>query len=340
MRPRPVRLRRARPANAVAHAVQPRYCSTLAVTPPTLRATPALSGGAPGSVLLQAVHDEQGQRLGDVAERPVRGLRHHGQLRRERGLRRGADERTRPGEQLVRKQPHGIQIDAVIHGRVGGELLGRHVGWRADCRARGGAAMRRRGRAQGLRDTEIGHERVHARREDVVGLDVAMHDATGVCIGERVDDVVENAHHVARCEPAAPGERTAQRLAVDVRHRKPEEPMTVASGEQGHDVRMLELGGQLNLPPEALHVHAGRTLRREHLYHDRAIEGPLGRHEHPGHTGPTEFAFDRELGRQGGLQAVLKISHGAFPQSQRHRQDHPSLRATAPFVPAPNGRRS
>ena len=36
------------------------------------------------------------------------------------------------------------------------------------------------------RDAEVGHQHLVARQQDVVGLDVAVHHALGVGVGERV----------------------------------------------------------------------------------------------------------------------------------------------------------
>ncbi|MDV7390060.1 hypothetical protein RZS08_01850, partial [Arthrospira platensis SPKY1] len=58
----------------------------------------------------------------------------------ERGLRRPAGEGGRAGEQLVRKQPHAVEVHAVVGRRVGRQLLGCHVGRRADRHAARGVA--------------------------------------------------------------------------------------------------------------------------------------------------------------------------------------------------------
>ena len=112
-----------------------------------------------------------------------------------------------PREQLVREQADRVDVHAMICSRIRRELLGRHVGRRADRHAGGGAAMRRNGRTQRLRDAEVGDERVQARRQDVVGLDVAVHHAARMRVRECVHHVVQDAHDIAHRQALLPRER-------------------------------------------------------------------------------------------------------------------------------------
>jgi hypothetical protein len=54
---------------------------------------------------------------------------------------------------------------------------------------------------------------------------------------------------------------------------------------------MLQLGRELDLAPETLHVHPGSQLGKKHLYHDLAAEGALESKEHPGHAPAPELAL-------------------------------------------------
>ena len=120
------------------------------------------------------------------------------ELRGERLARRRAGERRHAGQQLVGQQPDGVDVNAMIGGRVAGELFGRHVRGRPDCDAgRRHGADRQRG-ADRLRDAEVGDERVRALREDVRRLDVAMDHAARVGESERIDDIVQDTSDLAR----------------------------------------------------------------------------------------------------------------------------------------------
>ena len=94
-------------------------------------------------------------------------------------------------------------------------LLGRHVRRRADRRAelreRRAGRRRRRGR-DGLRDAEVGDDRRAPGEEDVVRLDVAVHDAALVRVGERARDVAQDARPPRRSD-SGPRPSRARRLS-------------------------------------------------------------------------------------------------------------------------------
>jgi hypothetical protein len=54
---------------------------------------------------------------------------------------------------------------------------------------------------------------------------------------------------------------------------------------------VLQLGGQLDLAPEPLDVHAGGQLRQEHLDHDFPVQGALRRQEHARHPAAAELTL-------------------------------------------------
>ena len=64
-----------------------------------------------------------------------------------------------------------------------------------------------------------------SRQQNVVRLDIAVHDAMLMRMGERVDHLAENPHRVVYRQLAVPGEPLPQRLPLDVRHDVVEEPV-------------------------------------------------------------------------------------------------------------------
>ena len=90
--------------------------------------------------------------------------------------------------------------------------------------------------------------------QHVVRLDVAVDDAALVRVGERraTSRRMPIASSIDR--RAAARQPRPQRLAVDVRHREVREPSRLAGREHRHDVRMLQLRGELDLATEALDV--------------------------------------------------------------------------------------
>ena len=76
------------------------------------------------------------------------------------------------------------------------------------------SALRRARRADRFRDAEIRHRRRAAGEQHVVGLDVAVHDAVFVRVGERARHVAQNAHDVAQRQRTL---RRAARAATRLR---------------------------------------------------------------------------------------------------------------------------
>src|SRR6266545_866764 len=67
-------------------------------------------------------------------------------------------------------------------------------------------------------------------------------------------------------------------------HGVVEEDVGLAGAEHGNDVRMLELGGELDLAVEPVDAHAIRALGRENLHGHAAGERRLLGDEHARHA--------------------------------------------------------
>ena len=144
-----------------------------------------------------------------------------------------------------------------------------------------------------------------------------MHNAAFVRVGERIEDIVENATHIPWCQARGGVEGTPERLPVDVRHGEPQQAVIIPGGQQWHDMGMLELRRQLNFAAEALHIDAGCQLGGEHFHHHAALEGALRGHEDARHASPTELALDQELAVKGALESILEVAHGLLTRNQR-----------------------
>ena len=131
---------------------------------------------------------------------------------------------------------------------------------------------RRARRADRLRDAEVGHDGRAAGHEHIVRLDVAMHHAALVRVGERLE------RHRAGCRSTsvtASGPR-ASRARSDSPSRTAScstaGRSALARGEHRHDVRLLQRGDRLDLALETLDADSLRELRREDLHDDLALE--------------------------------------------------------------------
>ena len=169
--------------------------------------------------------------------------------------------------------------------------------------------MRERGR-QRLRDAEVGDEGVRSQREDVAGLDVAVDHPALVRVGERLHHVVEDADHVAHRQRALALHACAERLALDEGHGVVQQLLVLAGREERHDVRMLELRGELDLAPEPVDVHPRGEIGRQHLDDDRPRQRALPGDEHAAHPPAHELAIELVGGSEGGGQAFAEGIHG------------------------------
>ena len=108
----------------------------------------------------------------------------------------------RSGDHLVEHGAEGVQIASPVERRLAEGLLGAHVLDGADGEARGrlGAAAGARARVEELGDAEV--EQQHPAgllfEHHVVGLDVAVHEALGVRVGQRLEDRLGDLHRVGR----------------------------------------------------------------------------------------------------------------------------------------------
>ena len=57
-------------------------------------------------------------------------------------------------------------------------------------------------------------------------------------------------------------------------------------------MRVLELRGELNLPPEAVEAHTLRHVAFEDLYNDQSLQGALFCHKDPAHPTPAELPVE------------------------------------------------
>jgi len=98
-----------------------------------------------------------------------------------------------------------------------------------------------------------GHEHVAALVEqDVVRLDVAVHDVVAVRVRERVGDLAGDPRGIADRQFLMAFQEVAQRRAVDAPHDDVKDFFVPADLVDRHDVRMLEPGDRLRFAQKAL----------------------------------------------------------------------------------------
>ena len=222
-------------------------------------------------------------------------------------LERVAQERRATGEDLVRHHTERVDVDAMVEARIGRHLLGRHVRRRAhghSCRGERSVPTRV---AHRLRDTEVGHHRVRASNEHVLGLDVSVHHALLVRVFERVSDFADDPHSLVDRQRTRARDAIAQRLPLHVRHHV-EEHITLASRVvEREDVRMMQPRGDPDLAQESLGAEARGELGAQHLHRDvPVVFGVLGQVD-GGHAARAELTLDDVSTGEGGGELCERV---------------------------------
>jgi hypothetical protein len=246
---------------------------------------------------------------------------------------RRALERVLAGEQPVADDAERVQVAATVE-RAPEDLLGAH-----ERRGPDHVVVAGQPRRLGLeRDPEVGDQ--HAARraldEDVLRLDVAVHDPVRVRVGQRPRGLAEQPHDLTRRRPAATLDPFGQRLAVDVRHREIRERAGLVGVQRRHDVRVRQLRRRPRLAEEPLAVRGvGGPRARQHLDRHRPLEPEVAREQHDAHAAAAELAFDRVLAaedrRQLGELRVVEARAGLGRcGGEAHQPD--AIRPTPPVA--------
>ena len=213
---------------------------------------------------------------------------------------RRALERGLAGQHLVDDRAEREHVGALVDGGVlTGRLLGRHVLRRAEQRA----LLRLHGlRAADLGDAEIEDLRDLDRvavvlggdQEDVLRLEIAVHDAGPVGRRERRADLANDRERVLELQRSG-AQPLRERLALEVLEQHARGAIRERQEViDAHDVRMIELRRDLRLALEASEDLVVDEIRMQHLDRDLlAGESVVAREEHRPHAAATDQGFDR-----------------------------------------------
>jgi hypothetical protein len=129
---------------------------------------------------------------------------------RQNFLRAAAGEGRNTSNQLVAQYSERVDVSSVVDSRVGGRLLRGHIRGGAERDTSRGELLLTRGIAHRLGYAEVSHQGVPPREQHIVRLDVSMHNAAGVGIGEGVSDLDEDLDCVLDRELPVPNESGTQ----------------------------------------------------------------------------------------------------------------------------------
>ena len=128
--------------------------------------------------------------------------------------------------------------------------------------------------------------------QDVLRLDVAMHELLAVRVVERARHLLRDRERLLDAELVLAIQLVAQRLAAHERQHVVEEAVRLARIDQREDVRMIEPRRDLDLGEEALGAEHRAELGAEDLEGDLAIELAIAGEVDDGHAAGAELALD------------------------------------------------
>ncbi len=258
--------------------------------------------GRAEAVLAVLVERAQAHRLEGARNRQIRPalrrrLRRMVQMRHEHVDERPvAGKRSRPGHGLVEHDAGGVDVGARVE-LLAADLLRAHViGRAADGAARGQVRV---ALAAQLGDAEVEHLDVlfaGAQRldEDVLRLEVAVHDAGGVRLIERRQRLAEQVHQARRRQRRLVADDLRQVApAQQLHHQEQRARVRLAEVEHLDRVRMAQPRRRPRLrlkSPEGLDV--GRHLGVQELDRHGSVEREVVRAIHPSHRADADELGD------------------------------------------------
>ena len=277
-----------------------RGCSARSSSEPSIAVPSSSSGGRLEGREVEAGVDRVAQLARQVGAQPPQ--RAGAGADRPRGRRRvGAPVRVLAAPALIQGQ--GERVDVGLGpGRTALRLLGGHVGEGADDVA---------GRGQGGAVGEAGDAEVHqlgARLPlgdlDVLRLDVAVDDAAGVGVVERLAEVGADLADLAVAQLAFAGE-AGQGRAVDQLGDQQRVAVLLAHLVQGHDAGMVEARRGLRL---AQHPLARLSPRLDRLDRDGPLEAAVPGLVDDAEPAAADAALDQEaVEHQGADQSTGQL---------------------------------
>ena len=251
--------------------------------------------------------------------------------RRRHGLgRRWPRERPSSGDGFIGDESQRELIRSVI-GVPSARLFGRHVADRAQHDARGRAGGLRHGLRQfgPAEPVQLGKPEVDdlhviaVAHHDVLGLEIAMHDARSVRLRKTLGDLVGDVGEPSRRQPAV-GQQIAQGLALHPFHGDERHAGLMANVMDGQDVRMVQGGSRLGFLLEAMQtISIVGDTGWEDFDRDSAIEAGIERAVYLTHAACTERTDDlirTERGpcRKAHRTAFLAVEAGETVTSSGH----------------------
>ena len=210
-----------------------------------------------------------------------------------------------------------VHVAARVDGAVARGLLGTHVLRRAERESGLREAIASR-LGDGERDAEVGQHRLAFLKQDVLRLDVAVHQSLSVRVVERARDLLGDRERLVEAELVLALQLLPQRFAANVRQHVVEHAVRVARVDERENVRMVEPRRDLDLGEEPLGAEDRAELGAQDLERDVTIELAVVGEVDDGHPARPELAFDRvPLAEDSGEgRRGWRLGHGFAPSSE------------------------
>ena len=136
-----------------------------------------------------------------------------------------------------------------------------------------------------------------------------MDHALRMCVGECLGHVLCNLNGVVYWKLVLTVQLLPERLALHKRHHIEQERVRFPGIEERQDVRVLEVGGCLDLGQEAVRTDHCGQLRLEHLERDLAFMAQVVREEDGRHPAFADLAVDLVATFERRVQPVDHVRH-------------------------------
>ena len=199
-------------------------------------------------------------------------------------------------------------VAAAVELLLATRLFGAHVprGPHADA---GASHPRPAGGADRACDPEIGHHGVLLDEEDVLGLDVPMHEPLAVGVAQSVRHFHRDPHRLVEREQLLPEEPVAQRFTGDVRHDVVERAGGLTRVVKRQDVRMGQMRRDLDLAQEPVGPQGSRQLRPQDLHRHGSVVLEILGQQHGRHASAAELALDDVALGDRRLEPLQRVVH-------------------------------
>ncbi len=234
------------------------------------------------------------------------------QVLRSQPIRRGGPEGGHTGQHLVQHTAEAVDVAAAVNPGAAAGLLGTHV-CRCPDHPPDQLGLIPAAGADSARHAEVGHHRLASQEQDVVWLDVPMHNAQAVGVGQRARHLGGDLHRVVHRQRTLTREPLCQVFTRHVRHDIVQQALGLAGIVDGQDVGMGQAGGDLDLSKEPVLALVETGLDLEQLErHLPLVLGVVGQVDHS-HPAPPQLTLDGVAPAKLLRSTGVLVGHGCLP---------------------------